>query len=96
MGALAPCLGRSYPLQLSWAITIHKAQGQTYERAVVNLGDKELQLALTYVALSRRRTLSGLLLKGSYGFGRIMRLNAHAKHALRLAAEAWLDSLAQH
>ena len=81
------------PLQLSWAITIHKSQGQSYDKAVVNLGEKELQLGLTYVALSRLRTLSGLLLKGSYGVGRILRLNTHRKHQARADAEEWLDSL---
>ena len=56
---------------------------------------KELQLGLTYVALSRVRTLSGLLLRGCYGADRIMRLNAHRKHQARQDAESWLDSLGE-
>ena len=81
------------PLILAWAITIHKSQGATYERVVVSLGQKELSLGLTYVALSRVKTLDGLLLIGNYSRDRIMRTNLHPKHEDRDATEAWLDSL---
>ena len=81
------------PIALAWAITIHKSQGATYSQAVVNLGEKEIALGLTYVAFSRVRTLDGLLLRGCYGMDRIMRLNLHPKHGSRTQAEEWLDSL---
>ena len=45
------------PLTLARAITIHKSQGAKYNKAVVNLGSRELSLGLTYVALSRVKTL---------------------------------------
>ena len=50
------------PLKLSWAITIHKSQGLTFDKAVI---DAELSFAhgQTYVALSRCKTLDGLVLK---------------------------------
>lgn len=52
---------RQYPLKTAWAITIHKSQGLTFEKAIVDAG-----LAFThgqvYVALSRCRTLEGLVL----------------------------------
>ncbi len=50
------------PLRLSWAITIHKSQGLTFDKAVI---DAELSFAhgQTYVALSRCKTLEGLVLK---------------------------------
>ena len=81
------------PIALAWAITIHKSQGATYSQAVVNLGEKEIALGLTYVAFSRVRTLDGLLLRGCYGMDRIMRLNLHPKHGSRTQADEWLDSL---
>ena len=48
------------PLRLSYAMTIHKSQGQTMTKAVVDIGDKEMAAGCTFVALSRLKTLSGL------------------------------------
>ena len=83
------------PFSLAWAITIHKSQGATYDKAIVNIGEKEFHLGLTYVAFSRVRSLDGLLLRGCYGMDRIMRLNLHKKRPLRENAERWLDTLPQ-
>jgi esterase/lipase len=50
------------PLRLAWAITIHKSQGLTFEKAII---DAEASFAhgQTYVALSRCKTLEGIVLK---------------------------------
>ncbi len=50
------------PLRLAWAITIHKSQGLTFEKAII---DAEASFAhgQTYVALSRCKTLEGIILK---------------------------------
>jgi ATP-dependent exoDNAse (exonuclease V) alpha subunit len=49
-----------YPLMLAWGITIHKSQGLTLEKVVVELGDKDFAAGLSFVAISRVKTLKGL------------------------------------
>ncbi len=51
-----------FPLRLAWAVTIHKSQGATYERAIIDLGTRVFSPGQTYVALSRLTSLDGLYL----------------------------------
>lgn len=52
---------RQYPLRLAWAITIHKSQGLTFEHAIIDVSHSFAH-GQTYVALSRCRTLQGIVL----------------------------------
>jgi ATP-dependent exoDNAse (exonuclease V) alpha subunit len=51
-----------FPLRLAWAVTIHKSQGKSYDRAIVDLGERSFAPGQTYVALSRITALEGLYL----------------------------------
>jgi hypothetical protein len=51
-----------YPIRLAWAITIHKSQGLTFDRAIIDAGNAFAH-GQTYVALSRCRTLDGIVLE---------------------------------
>ena len=52
---------KQFPLKLAWAITIHKSQGLTFERAIID-ASASFAHGQTYVALSRCKTLEGLVL----------------------------------
>jgi ATP-dependent DNA helicase PIF1 len=52
-----------YPLRLAWAVTIHKSQGKTFERVVIDIGRGAFAHGQVYVALSRATSFEGIVLK---------------------------------
>lgn len=50
-----------YPIKLAWAVTVHKSQGLTFDRAIIDVG-QAFAPGQVYVALSRLRSLDGLVL----------------------------------
>ena len=52
-----------YPLRLAWAVTIHKAQGKTFSRVVIDVGRGTFSHGQVYVALSRSTSFGGIVLK---------------------------------
>ena len=54
-----------------WGITIHKSQGLTLEKVVVELGDKDFSAGLSFVAISRVKTLKGLAFRTHFDHSRL-------------------------
>ena len=55
------CSRLQLPLKLAWAVTIHKSQGLTLDKVVIDVGKKEFSCGLTFVACSRVRKMTDIL-----------------------------------
>ena len=71
----------TFPIQLAFAITVHKSQGLTLKQAVLDVSDKEFSAGLFYVAVLRVKKLSGLMVERGFDFDRFstVRSNTYAK-----------------
>jgi hypothetical protein len=80
-----------YPIKLAWAVTIHKSQGLTFDHAIIDAG-KSFIAGQVYVALSRVRTLSGLILKSKIST-ESLRSNTEVINYMSPAKEEELDQI---
>ena len=81
------------PLKLAWAITIHKAQGLTLDNVVVDIGKKEFSSGLSFVACSRVRTMTNLLLHPPFSFQRLSNLSKSRRLQERQAEDNRLAAM---
>ena len=80
-------------MKLAWAITIHKSQGLTLEKAWIDLGPSERVPGITYVAISRVRSLSSCVIE-PLSLERLQNIGKSPALKYRLAEEERLQDLA--
>ena len=68
------CSRLQLPLKLAWAVTIHKSQGLTLDKVVIDVGKREFSTGLTFVVCSRVRQLQDLLFTPPFPFQRLASL----------------------
>lgn len=79
-----------YPLRLAWAITIHKSQGLTFEHAIIDAGFS-FASGQVYVALSRCKSLEGMVLASRIGVSSIFndpRVTDYISHQQQMAEKS--------
>ena len=83
------------PLTLAWAVTIHKSQGLTLDKAVVNIGQSERSAGLSFVAMSRVRS-SGDLRLVPFAKDRLTKIAANKNVKKRKEMDKRLRLMAVH
>lgn len=81
-----------FPIRLTYATTIHKSQGSTLDRGVVDLGPSEKSLGLSFVALSRFKNINDFIIK-PFPFKRLEKIKQSKSLAPRLQEEKRIQSL---
>uniref|UniRef100_A0A8D9E7N4 ATP-dependent DNA helicase n=1 Tax=Cacopsylla melanoneura TaxID=428564 RepID=A0A8D9E7N4_9HEMI len=87
------CTRSQFPIILAWAVTIHKSQGLTLPKVALDIGTKELAPGCTYVALSRVKRLTDLIIEPGFNYDRLTRIQQMKLLALRVQEEQRLLSL---
>ncbi|HMW65371.1 MAG TPA: helix-turn-helix domain-containing protein [Chitinophagaceae bacterium] len=80
-----------FPLRLAWAITIHKSQGLTFEKAIIDAGEA-FAPGQVYVALSRCTSLDGLILKSKIKTGSLFTDNRIIQFSQNIASSIHLQN----
>ena len=92
----AQCSRLQLSLKLAWAVTIHKSQGLTLNKVVIDVGKREFSSGLTFVACSRVRKLQDLLFCPPFDFQRLANLANSQRLQDRQQEDQRLRSLQPH
>lgn len=90
------CSRRQFPISLAYAMTIHKSQGLTLDRVVIDIGLKEASVGLSYVAFSRVRRLTDLIVNEGFNYDRLENLKKLKHIGLRKMFYSKIASRSRH
>jgi hypothetical protein len=88
MVGASSCHREQFPLLVSYAITVHKSQGITLDKVVCDISAPEFSSGLSYVAVSRVKTLGGLMLEKAFDRSRVYRETPSRAMGLKLLDHA--------
>ncbi|XP_057862035.2 uncharacterized protein LOC131070490 [Cryptomeria japonica] len=80
------------PLHLAWALTIHKSQGLTLQKATIDIGPTK-RIGLMFMAISRVKSLQGLRIMPPFSYDRYEKLNKGKQVVSRKREEERLQSI---
>ena len=83
---------KQIPLRLAWALTIHKSQGLTLQRATIDIGPTE-RTGLTFVAISRIKSLQGIRIIPPFTYDKYEKMKAGKQVARRKEEQSRLGTL---
>lgn len=86
---------RQFPLILAHACTIHKAQGLTIDKMILDIGQKDFACGLSYVGITRVRCLEDLLFEPFFSYDRLAKLHTGPTYATRQKFFRWLHGLSK-
>lgn len=92
-GTSGSCSRCQLPLCLAWAVTVHKSQGLTLPKAVMDLGNSEFAAGLSFVAISRVRALADLLFGIAPTMERLQKIKQSTRLQERISEEERLTGL---
>ncbi|XP_057860496.1 uncharacterized protein LOC131069158 [Cryptomeria japonica] len=85
---------RQLPIKMAWAVTIHKAQGLTLQKATINIGATERQ-GLTFTVVSRVKCLEDLQIDQAFSYDWYAKMENNPYTVLRKKEEAQLQQLSR-
>ena len=88
---------RQLPLRMAWGLTIHKSQGMTLQNLTIGIGNIDRQ-GLTFTAISRVESLSGLRISPAFTFSRYSHIqdNPHVQRGKKEESLLASNSLKQN
>lgn len=95
-GNVLKCARVQLPLVAAYAMTIHKAQGSTLPKVVIDIGRSDFASGLSYVGYSRTRTLRDIAIVSDYAYSRLPRQHNSASFHHRRGEDQRLAALPTH